>query len=460
MSRAEEKDVIVLELNEFNLDILKTACAQYTLPNIKHLIDTAHSSQYKTDDRYNSGYLEPWVQWVSIHSGVPSTKHKIKHLGDVPDLGYTQCWETLSDHNITTGVWGVMNGARRNKKNVLFFLPDPWTFSEDAYPPKVNQLLRLPRYLSKNYRNLKVTKILHLSWQLLKYLATSGTGWQLTKIVGRLFGSLLKRGPKHYVFISYFDWISTHLFARMKRKYRPRCSFLFLNSIAHIQHHHWKQGTEVITPEILFGLKVIDKILHTLKEQFPLDEMVVHNGLTQMNTNHEKPWILYRQKDSEKFFRALHLQPIQVEQHMTHDGHAFFKTQQDCEHAYQLLKSLKIKNQFLFHVEYNTEDNKKLFYRLDFTDAVSSHTTVTSESHHFKFLDYFDNIVTRTGRHIPMGNILSYQVKFNNHIYNHEFNQYLFHYLAPNTFDLKPTTSSALSKSLAAIKQSEALCIQ
>lgn len=431
-----DNNVTVIELNEFNVDLLTVAIEEYDLPNIRQLFEFERTT-YKTADRYNSGYLEPWVQWVSIHSGVPSSKHKIKHLGDVPDLEFKQCWEVLSNAGISTGVWGVMNGARHNTLQVKFFLPDPWTYSEAAFPNSLNNLLDLPRYAAKNYRKLKFGKLFTGFLKLLYFVLTSN---RLTKIAVhtlRLARDLLRFGKKHFVYISWFDYLSTILFSKYKKKYNPKCSILFLNSLAHIEHHHWTDGPETITKPILYGLKNIDKILGMLFKQFPDDAFVVHSGLSQMNTNHETPWVLYRQKSPMGFLKALNLPAVKVEQNMTHDGNVFFKSNQEREQAFALLKNATMQGKPLFHVERNPNDECKLFYHLAFTDKVDESAEFYFDNKIFKFFKYFDEIVTRTGRHIPIGTIFSDTIKFPNHIFNHEFNKHLYHYLDPNQFPLK-----------------------
>lgn len=428
------KPVLILELNEFNVELLTSAIRTYDLPFLSKILKMPRAD-YKMPDKYDSGFLEPWVQWVSVHSGLPSCLHQIKHLGDVPDLAFEQCWETLSHHGISTGIWGVMNGARRNTKQTTFFLPDPWTFSENAYPNELNNLLDLPRYISKNYQSLSKLALLGKGLKLLKFILTSGAAFNIMKETLALLKHIIRHGKKHFVFISCFDYISTLLFAEYKKKYQPQCSILFLNSLAHLQHHHWNEGPQTVTPEILFGLKYIDKIIGYLLQQFPQDAIVMHNGLSQMNTNHEKPWVLYRQKNPIMMLKDLGVPITHVEQHMTHDGHLFFASSTDCESAFEKLKKTTIKGQALFHVERNTCDNRKLFLMLNFTDALEDKSvTFTYDGKKFPFFDHFDEIVTRTGRHIPMGTIYSDSIEFKGIVHNYDFNQYLFHYLLPMHF--------------------------
>ena len=400
------KNVLVVELNEFNVDLMTATLEKHDFPFLRRAFQFTKSN-YRTQDRYNSGFLEPWVQWVSVHSGVPSFVHGIKHLGDVPHLDVEQCWETLSREGITTGVWGVMNGQRRKAEKNQFFLPDPWTFSEWATPLELDCLLRLPRYIAKNYQNLSYFKIAKEAYQLLKFSFKSKLTKPLLQEAFHLRSLIKQFGFKHFIFISCFDYLSTLLFITYKQRYQPQCSFLFLNSLAHLLHHHWREGTEHATPEILVGLRYLDRLFQKIFQAFPEDAIVVHNGLSQMNTNHEKPWVLYRQKDPAAFLKALGIPFKKVEQHMTHDGHVFFHSEEDCHQAYQMLTDAIMLDKSLFHVEKNKDDVCKLFYMLAYTDLLDPSKPVYFKFNQkqYSFFEHFDRIVTRTGRHIPMGNI-------------------------------------------------------
>ncbi len=84
--------MLLLEYNEFNSDLLGAIADRDSLSALQE-IQGWNTTQTHAEDTYDSGFLEPWVQWVSIHTGTPSKKHQIKNLGDVPALDVEQVWE-------------------------------------------------------------------------------------------------------------------------------------------------------------------------------------------------------------------------------------------------------------------------------------------------------------------------------------------------------------------------------
>ena len=75
-----KKKLFILELNEFNLNILKKYSQKLNLTNVKKIIKFNSTKTY-TKDKYHGdnnqyGYLDPWSQWVSIHTEKPSNEHK------------------------------------------------------------------------------------------------------------------------------------------------------------------------------------------------------------------------------------------------------------------------------------------------------------------------------------------------------------------------------------------------
>ena len=65
-----KKRLLIIELNEFNEDLLFRGANTYKLKNISKLLDFKSSQTISMDEIEHHG-LDPWVQWVSIHTGVP-----------------------------------------------------------------------------------------------------------------------------------------------------------------------------------------------------------------------------------------------------------------------------------------------------------------------------------------------------------------------------------------------------
>lgn len=411
--------LFVLELNEFNIDLLREAAAAYDLKNIKSILSWS-KTETVSPDTYESNFLEPWVQWVSIHTGVPSAAHGIKHLGDVPGLNVQQLWEALDAEGITTGVWGAMNASKRNAQKCQFFLPDPWTFSEEAFPDELKPAVDLPRYFAKNYLNISFAKGFGL---FLRFISSIRPALAVKLGLNELIPTLicfLKSPRKYYPFISFIDVVSTELFLKYYSHYQPRFSILFLNSIAHLQHHHWTPTPLSKNTALKFGMRRLDEIIGRLFEVIgPETSFIVANGLSQENTNHEEPWFLYRLKDQRRFLEAMQIPFSRIEEHMTYDAHLFFDSASNCDKAAKILSSVQVGSHPLFLVEKYPLEPKKLFYRINFSKNLPHDASFSGEETH-RFYDFFNRIVQRTGKHIPNGCLLAKNIELKPRISNHE----------------------------------------
>ena len=428
------KKILIIELNEFNVELLETASKKLHLPTISRLLKFK-KYKYVSEDKvesYDGGRLEPWIQWASIHTNISSSQHKVKNLGEVPDSAIKQFWEVMGDHNLTTGVWGIMSGRKPDAwaKNVVFFLPDPWTVSEAATPKELNDFLDLPRYMASNYLYISPRLILAKGWKFTRTIFNARLAGKIFFELLRLVPAFLRFGSQYFLFSLFFDFISTQLFLRYKRKHQPDCCIFFINSMAHIQHHHWTEEKGKITPPMSFGLKYLDRLLSELLIGKTDNETVIlHNGLSQKNMANETPWFLYRQKNPVNFITNIGLGPNLVEQLMTHDAHVIFRTEAECDHAFNVLSVSKLGSENIFHVERSKNSGNRLFYRVNITSLVKGNPEVSIGENKFRFYALFDKVVQRTGTHIPTGTIYSEDVEFDDAIPNHEFNHFIYRYL-------------------------------
>ncbi len=250
--------MLLLGLNEFNADLLSDVAVKLKKSKYLRRLTGLKKLEMSIENSYESGLLEPWVQWVSVHTGIPAVKHKIKNLGDIPNLRHKQIWEVLSDHKKTSIVWGAMNASLGEAKYCKIFVPDPWVFSEDPKPNDLQSFIALPRYLAKNYTSLSKLIIIKLFMSFLKETIAKVGLISFLKGIGIIISGLIKFGPKNLVFINFFDYLTANVFVNSVEKEKPDFAFIFLNSIAHVQHHYWHSPNVSNLDELIFTYKNIE----------------------------------------------------------------------------------------------------------------------------------------------------------------------------------------------------------
>ena len=408
--------MLLIELNEFNADLLKEVARRNALHNLSAMLSWPHTRTW-TNDEYDSGFLEPWVQWVSVHTGLTSAQHRIKNLGDVPNLEKDLAWERWSRGGITSVIWGVMNGDRHGAELCEVFIPDPWTFSENAYPSAYQGLIDLPRYLAKNYLDFSKLTATRKGLRLAGTLLRQTNGGDFLDGLKVLRRGLAQFGASNAVFIVFFEYLSAMAFIHAVERYKPGAAIIFINMLAHVQHHYWKSLDGASCPQIDFAAGAVDEILGKLQSRCPEiggGRIAVMNGLSQDCTSEEEPWILYRPNNHAKLMEFIGVNASRIEPLMTYDAHVFFASSDAAQRGMQRLQSAKLEGNALFFVERDARDACKVFYRVDFHDPVSNEAQFMYGNSTARFLDHFSAVVQRTGKHVQKGDLFTnFQVSEN-----------------------------------------------
>jgi len=90
-----EKSVMLIEFNELVPTLMQRFMEQGKLPNFLRL--HRESQIFATDAREQAPYLEPWIQWITVHSGLPYSQHQVFHLGEGHKLQKKCIWDLVSD---------------------------------------------------------------------------------------------------------------------------------------------------------------------------------------------------------------------------------------------------------------------------------------------------------------------------------------------------------------------------
>ncbi len=422
-----KKRLLIIELNEFNDDLLFRGANTHKLKNILKLLNFKSSQTISMDEIEHHG-LDPWVQWVSIHTGVPHKEHKIKHLADISKLAFPQIWEKIGDLGLSSGIWGAMNASLNKAKGCCFFLPDPWTFSEKAIPKKLNNFLALPRFYSKNYLSISFRKLFNSFMKLIFFLFFQFKFSNLFKDFIYSIKCFSLIGLNSNLIFSLFDLVSARVFIEYKRQYDPNLSIIFFNCLAHAQHKVWPK--DYLNKNITVTLKIVDRILGIIFDQLSDNEaIIIANGLSQKNVEGTK-YFIYRQLDPEKFINLLGLKYNHLEQCMTNESHIFYQSISEKEKAFLLLEEATINGEKLFHVEQYKEQAKKLFFQIDYFKPIKKGTKFTLKGIDYDFYDYFSILAERTGAHIPNGKAYFNNINIKDNIYNHNLFNEVYDYFA------------------------------
>ena len=418
-----KRKLLIIELNEFNVELLENYADKFGLKNIRRLLKMPRNNTSCDELKEHHG-LDPWVQWVSIHTGKPLRTHGIVRNNDVENLKYKQFWEILSEKGISSGIWGAMN-AKRNKSNLChFFLPDPWNYSEKAYPKNLDNFLYLPRYYSRNYTNFSKIKIIRGLLKLLKFFIYPPLILRLTKNFYKIFRFIITDGFNNNNLFVLFDLILSEVFIYYKKIFKPDVSIIFMNSLAHFQHHYWdpdklNQKGKICLENIDF---ILGKLLREIDKKEPL---IIFNGMSQKNVKNEG-YCIYKLKNAKKFLNDLNIKFIDIEESMTNDGKIKFHCIEDLKKAKNTIDNIFIKNKKIFFTEnISSKRNFTLFWQLDFYEKILEDCYFSVFNKNFMFYKYFILLAERSGSHIPEGEIIHRHFNLPKKIDNNQFFDYI-----------------------------------
>ena len=253
------KRLLLVELNEFDPAYLAEASAALGLANARKFLQMQHAVT-TTDDLIEHQGLDPWVQWVSVHCGKPASAHGIRRLSDTSRQTRPQLWHVLAQRGYTWGVWGAMNAPLGDRTKCCFFLPDPWSYEERAFPEPLNDLLAFPRYVSRNYLEVDYWDAFKNAMRLARFFAPPQHWPLLAQFSLEAAKGVAKNGPNVHTFATLLDYLSVLFFVRARTKAHPNFSLIFLNHIAHLQHQFWTTGPRPHR-EMELGLRLNDAML-------------------------------------------------------------------------------------------------------------------------------------------------------------------------------------------------------
>jgi hypothetical protein len=303
-----QRSVIVLEFNELSPTLIRRFMDAGELPNFRRLYNESHV--YTTDAEEQEPNLEPWIQWVTVHSGLSFDEHGIFKLGDGHKLEHKCVWDIASDNDLRVWVCGSMN-ARYDAPINGCVLPDPWAVDSRPYPDELLTWFAFAQRNVQEHTNERVPLSTSDYIKFLRFMISHGLSASTTAAIVRQLVKERLSKKERWRRATLLDKLQWDVFRWYYRKLKPHFSSFFVNSTAHFQHKYWRNmdpGPFKLKPTdeeqayyataILYGYKEMDKIVGSA--------LALANGETTVILSSalgQQPCLRYEDSGGKTFYR-------------------------------------------------------------------------------------------------------------------------------------------------------------
>lgn len=364
--RPIDAPVIMLEFNELSPALMDTFINQGYLPNFKRLRDS--SQVFTTVAEEVAPNLDPWIQWVTVHSGLSFDEHGVFHLGDGHKLSVKSLWDLIAAEGKTVWVCGSMN-IKYDKPLRGAVVPDPWTVGVSPFPAELEPYYLFVQRNVQEYTNDRVPLSMNDYLLFLKFMVTHGLSLRTVRAILAQLWSERRTGKGKWKRATILDKLQRDVFLHYFRKLRPAFSTFFLNSTAHFQHAHWRNmdpGPFKIKPTdsdqaeyqhaVRYGYEEMDRIVGDIVAAAPANAVIVMaTALSQ------QPCLIYEDIGGKTFYRARTFEPLiafagisgcqKVEPVMSEEFHLRFGNERDATDAAGRLSALRVEGRPAMQVE-------------------------------------------------------------------------------------------------------------
>jgi predicted AlkP superfamily phosphohydrolase/phosphomutase len=411
--------VMFLEFNELTPSLMERFIAEGHLPNFKRL--HGESRVFVTDAQEEQWNLEPWIQWVTVHTGLSAEQHGIHNLDESYKLTKPSLWDLLCDAGYHVWICGSMN-IKYTPPVHGWILPDPWSSNVAPYPYQLTKYFRFVRTSVQEHTNDQAPLRKSDYVAFLKFMLTHGLSMKtMSAIVSQIVKE--RRSGARWKRATLLDRLQWDLFEWYQRKHRPHLSTFFLNSTAHFQHLYWRH----LEPEkfrlkedqpiegdhdqaILYGYRQMDLIVARALEMAGTDTIVILGSALG-----QQPYLLAEEKGGKRFHRPNDLSKFADQVHlkgstgiasvMAEQFHISFDSAESAGKAAEDLRGASVENQPAFNIDHVPGGKALLAGCAVFQSVADNARLLMPNGDSFRFHDIFYLVKEglKSGMHHPHG---------------------------------------------------------
>jgi len=229
------RKIVLFELNEVPVRIFKHFCRLNP--------GSALGRHWKELTRYetwteDTGWLEPWITWPTLHRGVTNERHGITEI----DRAFPPLWKILAGRGIKTGVCGSLHTypMPEDLSNYTFFIPDTFAAGAECFPQDVTLFqefnLTMARESARN-----VSKRIPWKSALALLAKTPELGFKLSTAadLGRQLAAERVHPWQRVRRRTYQSVLAFDIFMNYLDRTRPDMASFFSNHVASSMHRYW-----------------------------------------------------------------------------------------------------------------------------------------------------------------------------------------------------------------------------
>jgi hypothetical protein len=337
------RQLVLLELNEVNFEVARRYVDRLGLKNLGQLLD---GRWIRTSSENSYELLEPWIQWVSAHSGLTAAQHGVLRLGDIVGSKVPQMFEQLEAFGLKIGCVSPMNAENR-LRSPAYFIPDPWTRTPSDGSFFSRMLTEAVGQAVNDNAQARITAGSKLKLLLALLRFARSKHWRQ---YAHLFTTNKSAPWRRALFL---DLLLHDVHCSLFKSRSPDFSALFLNAGAHVQHHYFLNA-DLESPRALKNpewyvaadadpvsemLRIYDSIVGDYVND-PNIDLIVATGLTQRPYDRVK--FYYRLVDHAAFLQAAGVRFKAVYPRMTRDFLIEFDSDAEAADACRTLRSIQV----------------------------------------------------------------------------------------------------------------------
>lgn len=411
-----QRPVILLEFNELSPALMDRFIGQGKLPGFARL--RSESEVWTTDAEEPQEQLEPWIQWITVHTGLSYAEHGVFRLGDAHKLDKKRLWDLASDAGHRVWVCGSMNVHYRQPIDG-FVLPDAWTTGVTPHPLEhFEPYYRFVRTHIQEYTNDHVPLNMKDYARFMAFMATHGLSLDTAYAISRQLVEE-RRQPARWKRAAILDRLQWDVFRHAFQRLQPALSTFFLNSTAHLQHAYWRnldphEFERKPTPEeqliyggaIEFGFRAMDALVQECLDLVGDQATIVFaTALGQQPCKkYEKTGgkRFYRPRDMEQLLAFAGVEGARSAPVMSEQFHLYFRDEGAAETAEGRLRALRVGDRAAMFVE--RKENEVFAGCTIFDDLPQEAVLTGGDGQQAPFYDLlYQADVTKSGMHHPDG---------------------------------------------------------